>query len=773
MRKKFLYALALVFTLVCPAVSYAQMTDTQIVEYVKKQVENGVDEKTIAKELLAKGVTIEQLQKLRTKYENMNKNAQKATPNELVESSIRIINGETDPIEEEEQPESNIFGHNIFRSEFLKFSPNMNIPTPSDYVLGAGDEVIVDIYGSSQITASCTISPEGSISIPDEGPIYISGLTKAKAQDKIRATIGSHYMDSEIRLTIGQTRTITIHVLGEVRTPGSYNVSAFATVFNALYLSGGVNEIGTLRDVQVSRGGKTIAHVDIYDMILNGNLKGDIALRDNDVIRVNTYDNLVKIDGKVKRPMFYEMKSDESLADLITYAGGFTGDAYRDKIRVERTDVDGMTVFNIKERDMASFRTHDGDSVFVLPSLQRFHNTVAIEGAVFRPGNYRMGDDVRTVKQLVEQAGGLTEKAVTELAVLLRMRENRTLETLPVRLYDILYGGAADITLKNEDKLVIASTELRDSLQTVTIVGEVFTPGQKEFSVGETVATLVTRAGGLRESADPQQIEIARRITQESEDPDGKTTAKIFHVDINSDMQLMPYDIVTIVRSSHYKEQKSVTIIGEVYNAGTYVLATSEERLSSLIERAGGLTPNAFVGGVQITRTMTTQERKLLQIELEQARTEEDSIRIQTALKKTTYTIGTDLAAALKEPGSTKDLIIKEYDVIVVPQANNTVKISGAVLSPNTVNYEDGHTLSYYLNQAGGVSRQGHRSQAYILYANGKKSKASRGKVQPGCEIVVPAREKREFNPQVASVVLSAASVTATVAAVIVNVLRK
>lgn len=771
MKTKFLYALALVFTLACPVASYAQMTDTQIVEYVKRQAANGVDEKTIAKELLAKGVTVEQLQKLRNQYNNQNRDAQKAT-NEVAESSIRVINGEIKPIEEK-QTKSKIFGHNIFRSEYLKFSPNMNIPTPADYVLGAGDEVIVDIYGSSQTTASCTISPEGSISIPDEGPIYIAGLTAAKAQDKIRATIGSHYMDSEIRMTVGQTRTITIHVLGEVHTPGSYNVSAFATVFNALYLSGGVNEIGTLRDVQVSRGGKTIAHVDIYDMILNGNLKGDIALRDNDVIRVNTYDNLVKISGKVKRPMFYEMKSNESLSDLITYAGGFTGDAYCDKIRVERTSSDGITVFNIKERDMASFHPHDGDSVFVLSALQRYRNTVSIEGAVFRPGTYRMGEDVRTVKQLVEQAGGLSEKAVSELAVLLRMRANRTLETVSVPLYEILYGGAADIPLENEDRLIIASTQLRDNMQTITIMGEVFNPGEMAYSAGETVATLVTRAGGLKESADQKQIEVARRITQESDDPDGKTRAKIFHVDLNSDMQLMPYDVVTIVRSSYYKEQKSVTVIGEVGNAGTYVLATSEERLSSLIERAGGLTPNAFVGGVQITRTLTNKERKILLTELETARTEEDSTRILNTLEKATYTIGTDLAAAMKNPGSAKDLIVKENDVIIIPQINNTVKISGAVLSANTVNYEDGRTLSYYLNQAGGVSRQGRRCQTYILYANGMKSKASSGKVQPGCEIVVPTREKREINPQAASIGLSTASVLASVAAVVASIIRK
>lgn len=751
-------------------IAYAQMSDTQIVEYVKTQSSRGVDKKQIAKELTARGATMEQLQRLRSQYEQQQ--AQSVVAATEATDRQRVSNGEA-PVAAPAPSHSHIFGHDIFRTENLTFAPDMNIPTPADYTLGAGDEVIIDIYGSSQLNLSCTISPDGSIIVPNEGPIHVAGLTASQAQDRLRATIGSHYADSEIKLTIGQTRTILIHVMGEVKTPGSYTVSAFANAFNVLYLSGGMTEIGTMRDVQISRGGKVIAHIDLYDFILNGTMKGDIALRDNDIIRVGTYQNLVRLEGKVKRPMHYEMKADENLADLIRYAGGMTGDAYTEKVRVERKDIDGLTVFNVKERDMASFHNMDGDNVVVLAALNRYRQTVTVEGAVFRPGAYRLGGDVHSVRTLIEMAGGLDEKAVTDLAVLIRLRADRTPETLPVKLNDILYGSAADIELQNEDRLIISSTYLRDQQQIIRIRGEVFHPGEFPYSAGETVATLIVRAGGLKESADNTIVEVARRITTAEADPDGKTMAQILRVSPTDDMLLMPYDEVTIVRSAHYKEQRAVYIQGEVKNAGAYVLATAEERLSGLIERAGGLTENAFVGGVQIIRVKTDREQRLLQKELEAARTEQDSIRIMTDMAKDSYTIGIDLAAAMQNPGSAKDLIVKEYDIITIPQQNNTVKINGAVLSPNTVNFECGKTLSYYLNQAGGVSRQGRRCQAYILYANGLKSKATRGRVQPGCEIIVPTREKREINPQAASIGLSTASVLASVAVVISTIIRK
>lgn len=780
---KVLRSLLLILLVVLAHDAKAQMSESQIVDYVKTQTAAGASQKQIATDLIAKGVTIEQIQYLRDKYARMDNDASLPSSSSDIDRS-RKTNGESHQSVAEdavtEEPVKKIFGHDIFRSQQLSFEPSMNIPTPTDYVLGPGDEVILDVYGSSQFSSTCKISPDGSIAIPDEGLVFIAGLTSRQAQTKVRQTIGGHYAGSEIRLTVGQTRTIVVHVMGEVKTPGTYSVSAFCNVYNALYLSGGVNDIGTLRDIQVSRNGRVIAHIDIYDFIINGRLSGNVMLKDNDVIRVSPYKNLVKIEGNIKRPMYYEMKANESLKSLLDYAGGFTGDAYKQKVRIERRSSEGLTVHNVDEFDFASFHNEDGDVVVVQPIIERFKNTVNVEGAVFRPGKYKLGGDVNSVKSLVEQAGGLTEKAVTTLAVLLRMKENRTTETLALPLDDILSGRTPDVVLKNEDNLIIASTEAHDNMQKLSILGEVFLPGDYSYSTGETVATLITRAGGLKESALTTEVEVARRIVNDGDNQEGKEIANIFTVTLSNDqsmnngddLKLEPYDIVTVKKSLNYKEQRMVYINGEVKKAGVYALSHTDERLSDIIKRAGGLTANAFAGGVQITRSMTPKERTLLEMELETAKTREDSLRIETLMQKSTFIVGTDVEAALRNPGSTSDLVIMEHDIINVPQFNNTVKISGEVLSPSTVNYDEGRSVAYYLNQAGGVSKTGRKSQAYIIYANGKKSRASKGKVLPGCEIVVPVKVKKDINPQTTSMWLGMGSTLASIAAVIAAIVK-
>lgn len=780
---KVLRSLLLILLVVLAHDAKAQMSESQIVDYVKTQTAAGASQKQIATDLIAKGVTIEQIQYFRDKYARMDNDASLPSSSSDIDRS-RKTNGESHQSVAEdavtEEPVKKIFGHDIFRSQQLSFEPSMNIPTPTDYVLGPGDEVILDVYGSSQFSSTCKISPDGSIAIPDEGLVFIAGLTSRQAQTKVRQTIGGHYAGSEIRLTVGQTRTIVVHVMGEVKTPGTYSVSAFCNVYNALYLSGGVNDIGTLRDIQVSRNGRVIAHIDIYDFIINGRLSGNVMLKDNDVIRVSPYKNLVKIEGNIKRPMYYEMKANESLKSLLDYAGGFTGDAYKQKVRIERRSSEGLTVHNVDEFDFASFHNEDGDVVVVQPIIERFKNTVNVEGAVFRPGKYKLGGDVNSVKSLVEQAGGLTEKAVTTLAVLLRMKENRTTETLALPLDDILSGRTPDVVLKNEDNLIIASTEAHDNMQKLSILGEVFLPGDYSYSTGETVATLITRAGGLKESALTTEVEVARRIVNDGDNQEGKEIANIFTVTLSNDqsmnngddLKLEPYDIVTVKKSLNYKEQRMVYINGEVKKAGVYALSHTDERLSDIIKRAGGLTVNAFAGGVQITRSMTPKERTLLEMELETAKTRDDSLRIETLMQKSTFIVGTDVEAALRNPGSTSDLVIMEHDIINVPQFNNTVKISGEVLSPSTVNYDEGRSVAYYLNQAGGVSKTGRKSQAYIIYANGKKSRASKGKVLPGCEIVVPVKVKKDINPQTTSMWLGMGSTLASIAAVIAAIVK-
>lgn len=768
MRKKIAISfLSLIISCMC---TYAQMTDSQVIDYVKEQHAAGVDKAQIAASLLARGVSQSQIQRLISSANTSSVALSADNVDDMDRIRKPVIH--SDNSRAAVSSKKKIFGHDIFQSDLLTFQSNMNIPAPASYLLGPGDEIILDIFGASQKSEVMKIAPDGSVTVPMAGPIYVSGLTMTQAQQKIRNKIGVSYQDSEIKVSLGQTRTVIVNVMGEVITPGTYSLSAFSTIFNALYLAGGVNEVGTLRNVKLSRQGRVITSIDVYEFILNGNLPGNIMLQDDDVIIVGTYDKLVKIEGQVKRPMYYEMKSGESLGTLLNFAGGYTGEAYRNNIRVERRDADGLTVLTVNEKELNSFHNEDADNVVVLSSKNRYRNTVSIEGAVFFPGNYSLGGNVTSVLSLIEQAGGLEEMAVTDLAIILRLKEDRTLKTIQVPLGKIINGQAEDIKLQNEDKLIVASNYTRDNLKTVTITGEVFSPGEMRYSEGETIASLITRAGGLKESADANRIHIARRVKSAEDDKNGESLATLFQVTKDSPITLMPFDVVTVTRSEFYKEQRLVKVEGEVKNSGTYALETAGERLSSVILRAGGPSATAFIEGAKIRRLMNSEERELMINEMAYANSHADTLQLQKNLRESAYIVGADLAQALENPGSTFDPILREGDVIIIPPMDLTVRISGAVLSPNTVNFKEGEKLSYYLNQAGGIKRNGRRYQAYIIYANGTKSLARKGKIQPGCEIVVPAKEKREINPQAVSLGLSTASVLASIAAVVANILR-
>ena len=730
------------FSLICFCVSaIAQMTDDQIVEYVKNQNSKGVSQQQIAADLIKRGVTQQQFQRLKSRYESSNSLSSETSTDEINRS--RVSNGESKSEEEMAEYEKSadtikIFGHDIFRSKNLSFEPNMNVATPASYVLGPGDEVILDIYGLSQKSTKHKISPDGTITLEKIGPINISGLKVSSAQAKIQQKINGYYQGSSIKLALGQSRTILVNVMGEVLVPGTYTLSAFATVFNALYMAGGVNNIGTLRDVKVSRNGKIITTVDIYDYILKGNLSGNVMLQENDVILVGPYKSLVKAEGKIKRPMYYEMKEDESLKSLLAFSGGFTGDAYKKTVRVERKSDDGLTVHNVDEWDFSSFRLLDGDDVVISPVIERYKNTVTVSGAVFRPGQYKLGDKVTSVKTLVEQAGGLLENAFMARAVLHRMKPDRTLQTTTINLNAIVNGEIPDVILKNEDKLIINSTEKLNEARQLSIYGEVFFPGKYPYAEGETVEDLITEAGGLNETASLVNVEVARRIVSNEDNPKEDKLAKIYTLTLSNGLviegetgfKLQPYDIVTIHRSPDYQEQKSVIIAGEVKYAGKYVLSNK----------------------VAITK--------------------HDSLAIQNSMQENDYRIGINLKKALNSPKSSDDIVLQENDSIFIPQMNNTIKISGEVLFPNTVSYINGEKWLYYINQAGGISKTGKKSQTYIVYANGQVSRASKGKIMPGCEIVVPAKGEKKDNTHRTSLWIAAASTVATIGAVLISALK-
>lgn len=682
-----------------------------------------------------------------------------------------------------------IFGHNLFRNTNLSFEPSANLATPISYRLGPGDEVIIDIWGASENTIRQTISPEGDIQVKDLGPVHLNGMTVKEANQylqrefsKIYSGIGGNEPNSQIRLTLGDTRTIQVNIMGEVSVPGTYSLSAFSTVFHALYRAGGVNKIGSLRSIKLVRNGKTIENLDVYEFIMKGKMNDDIRLQEGDVIIVNPYESLVEIVGKVKRPMYYEMKPTETVANLLEYAGGFTGDSYKKAIRLIRKSGREHQVFNVDEMDYSVFRLDDGDLVTVDAVLDRFENKVEISGAVYRSGLYQLDGEVNTVKQLIKKAEGLRGDAFLNRVLLDREHEDLSHEIIAIDLNGLLNGTVADIPLQKDDHLYIPSVNDLKEEETVSIYGEVLNPGTFLYSDKMTIEDLVVQAGGLREAAATTRVSVTRRIKDPKSTAYSSKLAETFAFDIkdglvigDADFYLQPFDMVQVRRSPAYKVQRTVSVSGEVLFSGSYALLKKNERLSDLIKRAGGITPDAYIKGGRLIRRMNDEERRRERDALRMARNGEgkDSISVAKLAITETYTVGIDMEKALANPGSDYDVVLREGDVIYIPEFVNTVKISGSVMYPNTVAWEKGAKLKYYINMAGGYGNMAKKKKAYIIYLNGTVARAKRssGKlIQPGCEIVVPSKAEKQHMKF--AEILGISSTTATMAAMVATLVN-
>ena len=782
MKKQFARVVLWLFLLGGPAV-YAQsgMTDGQVIEYVQQALQQGKDQQTIAMELLSKGASQEQLLRLKSQYsgsssqagaggavQDTGTRARKTTVANATDGEAALEGANTDEMKETMKKrqelkvstasENDVFGRNIFNIDKLTFQPNLNMATPENYRLGPGDEVIVDVWGASQNTMRLEISPDGYVNITNLGPVYLNNMTIKDARQLLKQELGKIYADSanNIQVTLGNIRTIQVNVMGEVRAPGTYALSSLSTVFHALYASGGVSDIGSLRNVQVARGGKTIARLDVYEYIMKGQIQDDIRLQDGDVVIVPTYDELVKITGKVKRPMFYEMKNGESAATLLKCAGGFSSDAYKKSIRVLRKDGKEFSVKTVNDIDYSAFKLIDGDVVTVDSILNRFNNRLEVKGAVYHPGVFELSGSLNTVRQLVEKADGLLGDAFTGRAVLYRERENLTKEVLPVDIEGILKGTSPDIALQKNDILYIPSIHDLQDMGKVTISGEVNKPGSYTYADHMSLEDLVITAGGLKESASLVRVDVSRRIR----DPKGTTEPDMigqnfsfglkdgFVVDGEAGFELQPYDQVFVRRSPSYNEQVSVTVDGEVLYRGEYTLSTKSERLSSLIQRAGGVSRYAYVRGAKLRRVANEEELRRMEDVVKMVRREiGETLATSLGLKvDSTFTVGIDLEAALANPGGDADLVLREGDVLTVPEYNNTVKVNGAVMMPNTVSYAKGKSVKYYLNQAGGYSANAKKSQKFIIYMNGQVAEvkgSGKKQIEPGCEIVVPNKTKK------------------------------
>ena len=793
-----------------------QMSDDQVIQYVKEANKSGKSQKQITTELLRRGVTKEQVSRIQQKYSESNTVSNKSNemPSQLRQRTLvddgggqrrttdysevgmldETVGGRVDNRADNTATTDNasqIFGHDVFTNRNLTFEPSINLATPVDYRLGPGDEVIIDVWGASENTIRQSISPEGTIQVSGLGPVQLSGMTVKDANaylqrefSKIYSGISGSEPTSQIKLTLGDIRTIQINIMGEVAVPGTYTLSSFSSVFHALYRAGGVNKIGSLRSIKVVRNGKTIADLDVYDYLMKGKMKDDIRLQEGDVIIVNPYESLVRIAGKVKRPMFYEMKPTETVATILNYAGGFTGDAYKKAVRIIRKSGREHQVYNVDEMDYSVFRLDDGDSISVDAVLKRFENRVEIRGAVYRSGLYELSGTVNTVKQLIKKAEGLRGDAFLNRALLDRENEDLSHEVIAVDLGGLLKGTVADIPLQKNDILYIPSIHDLKEEETISIHGEVASPGTFLFSKNMTIEDLLVQSGGLLEAAATTKVDITRRIKDPKSTSFSSVLGKTYSFDIKDglvvggegDFHLEPFDEVYVRKSPAYRKQQNVVVAGEVLFGGNYALVKKNERLSDLISKAGGITPDAYVKGARLIRKMTEEEQRRQADAVRMARMGEgkDSISVEKLNISDTYTVGINLEKAISNPGSDFDLVLREGDVLFIPEYINTVKISGAVMYPNTVLYKRGESLRYYINQAGGYGNLAKKKKAYVVYMNGTVSRLkSRDKkaIEPGCEIIVPSKEEKKRMST--AEILGMGSTTASIAAMIATMVNR
>lgn len=793
MRKRLLM-LAAALLLSGSAALAQSMSDSQVMDFIQQEMKAGTSQSQIVTKLVQRGVKIDQIRRVRQQYEKQLRNrGLSGTADAAVEAAdarMRSHNSETstdltagrDDSQNSQMAEADVryeeirqnvrekhddtsrelrgmkvFGRNIFNSRLLSFEPNMNIATPQDYVLGPGDQLIIDIYGASQKSYELTVSPEGSVTVPGYGPIQVAGLTVAAAQNKVRSGLGSRYSSSDVKVSVGQTRTIMVSVMGEVKVPGTYHLSAFASVFHALYMAGGINELGTLRNIKVFRGGRQLTVVDVYEYILHGRLAGNVRLKEGDVVQVGAYDCLVGVTGNVKRPMFYEMRRTESVKTLIGFAGGLTGDAYRKNVRLTRHSGERYGVYNIDEFEQATFRVEDGDAVEVGSMLNRFESVAEVSGAVFRPGQYHIGDGgVTTVRSLIEAADGLTEDAFGVHGVLRRLRADRSYKIISVDVSGILSGSVADIPLESEDELFIPTQAELIASRTVTIEGEVLSPGEYQWADNMTIEDLVMQAGGLTDAASVSKVDVSRRLRDPKATEASTEIAETFTfslkdgfiIDGTPGFMLEPYDVIQVRRSPGFHTPRQVIINGEVTFGGSYTLEKKNQRLSDLVKMAGGVTKDAYVEGARLVRRMNDMELARRNMAVQTARQGQgarDSVSLEKLAIDSVYTVGIHLDEALKHPGSDADIVLREGDELYVPEFEGTVKISGDVMYANTVAYSSGKNFKWYVKQAGGFGQRAKKSKAYVVYPNGTMAMAKRNtEITPGCEIVVPSKPKKE-----------------------------
>ena len=789
------YLLTALLFLFITGTLFAQMSDQQVIDELRRYQNSGLSQEQIATEMVRKGVSPTQLQRLRSQY-NVTEGAQESsrtdTQNQLGQFRNDMDTSEIPAIPQDATPqEDKVYGETLFQRENLTFAPNMNMPTPANYVLGAGDEIIIDVWGDSELNVQYKIAPDGHITVPGLGRIQLSGMNVDQAESRIRTQFSTIYSDLDssqphtfLAISVGNVRTIKVNVMGEVRSPGTYTLSSFASAFHALYTAGGTTNIGSLRNIRIFRSGRQMADIDLYEYLIKGNNMEDITLQDGDIVMVEPHGILAQAKGEVRRPMWYEIKPHETLQDLIRYAGGFSENAFKGTITLQRSGDAEREVYTLSEAEYPVFQLHDGDKIQVDSILSRFTNMVEISGSVYRPGKYALSDRISTVRDLIEIAQGTTGDAYLQRALLYRENDDLTRSMRSFNLDALLSNQISDVELKRNDLIHIPSILALDDNLTVFIGGEVHNPATYPYAENMHVEDIILRAGGLTEAASTARIDVYRRI----KDPSGTTitentsTVHTFSlldgeiVSNNPDFVLEPFDQVIVRRSPGYEEQQLVTIEGEVLFKGSYSKITKDERLSSLINRSGGLTPYAYTKGARLSRRLTPEEQQRvresiqLKAQVDQLDTESQLIQDLKEANISNQYVAIELEKALKNPGGPEDIILREGDILNVPEYKEFVTISGAVLYPNMVTYKKNKKLSYYINQAGGYSRLAMKGKPFVVYMNGEVSSGRWARVEPGCEIIVPEKPERE--PLNMQGILGLGTSIASIALLISNLVR-
>lgn len=798
------------------------MTDDQVLKYVVTETQKGTSQQQMAADLIKKGVTTSQLQRVRQKAEKLRKEAesgskQKAKKGSASSESDILVDAAQSRAEElglnpdeevvdggsqeflgmTEDEQRQVFGRNIFNSKKLTFQAPANLTTPANYVLGAGDQVMINVWGTSQQTIEASITSDGYVVVDGIGPIKLAGLTVERAKQVLKSKLSAYYSGCSVDLSLMEARNVQVQVMGEVEVPGSYTLSALSSAFNALYMAGGISKIGSLRDIQIFRGGKLSSTLDVYDYILNGNGVENIGLQDNDIIIVGAYNNLVQIKGSVKRPMWYEMKKDETVADLLRYAGNFSGNAFTKSVRITRKAGSEYSVHTVTEERMPIFQLADEDQVQVDSIRARFMNRVEVRGAVKYPGQFELGEDIKTVRQLLLAAEGFSEDAYEGVAIMHRENKDLTIRMMNVDVHGILNGTSADVELKNNDVLFVPSKSEMLGERVIDVKGEVVYPGTYPFADNTTIQDIILQSGGITEAGSLARVDVFRRIRDNDSEQGGESRSESFTFSLDeryavrqdTTFYLQPHDIVVVRKSPAYEEQRSVFVQGEVNFGGQYTITSKNYRLSDLVKDCGGFTKLAYVNGARLTRIMTKEEMEQrdqanlkAQIQLyEDGLKEGKDLNMQIAdsllsLKmkaSNTFPVAINLQRALEEPGSTHDLLLREGDILEVPECSNIIKVSGEVMYPVSMSYEEGKSLSYYIKHAGGYSGNAAKKRVYGIQANGSVVKlkgSSKKDIQPGIEIVVPSKQTRR--KMSTTEVIGIGSGVAALAGVIVSLLN-